>query len=67
MRHDRYPVYMALFLIAYYVTNCMYQSYMSLYYTSIQFNSAQIGMINAVVALVSLATQPFWGTMGDRV
>lgn len=67
MRHDRYPVYMALFLIAYYVTNCMYQSYMSLYYTSIQFNSAQIGMINAVVALVSLASQPFWGTMGDRV
>ena len=44
----------------------MYQSYMSLYYTAIRFTSAQIGAINAGVALVSMAFQPVWGTVGDR-
>ena len=58
---------MALFLISYYVTNCMYQSFMSLYYTAISFTSAQIGMINAAVALTSLIAQPLWGLCGDRV
>lgn len=62
----RYPAHLALFLMAYYVTNCMYQSYMSLYYTGIRFTSAQIGAINAGVALVSMAFQPVWGTLGDR-
>jgi len=62
----RPPVRLALFLMAYYITNCMYQSYMSLYYTGIRFTSAQIGAINAAVALVSMAFQPVWGTLGDR-
>lgn len=59
-------LHLALFLIAYYTANCMYQSYMSLYYTGISFTSAQIGAINAGVALVSMACQPVWGTLGDR-
>lgn len=66
MASRRVPVHLAFFLMAYYVTNCMYQSYMSLYYTGIQFTSAQIGAINAAVALVSMAAQPVWGTLGDR-
>lgn len=67
MTKSGYPYYMAFFMMAYYVTNCMYQSYMSLYYTSIDFSSAQIGLINAMVAVVSLISQPLWGTCGDRV
>ena len=66
MQSRRWPVHLAFFLMAYYVTNCMYQSYMSLYYTAIRFTSAQIGAINAGVALVSMAFQPVWGTVGDR-
>ena len=58
---------LSLFLIAYYVTNCMVQSYMSLFYTGIRFTSGQIGAINAGVALASMAFQPVWGTLGDRV
>jgi len=61
----RPPVHLALFLVAYYVTNCMYQSYMSLY-TAIRFTSTQIGLINAGVAVISIAAQPLWGTLGDR-
>lgn len=67
MRSNKWPLRLALFMIAYYTTNCMYQSYMSLYYTAIQFSSARIGAINAAVALVSMAAQPMWGTLGDRV
>ena len=66
MSQRGYPAHLALFMLAYYAANCMYQSFMSLYYTSIPFTSAQIGLINAAVALVSLAAQPFWGIVGDR-
>ena len=56
-----------VFIVVYYIANCMYQSYMSLYYTAVGFTAAQMGMVNAGVALVSMAAQPLWGTLGDRV
>lgn len=62
-----YPGHMAIFMMSYYITNCMYQSYMSLYYTSLNFKSGQIGAINAGVAVASLIAQPVWGVCGDRV
>ena len=64
---SRYPAHFALFLIAYYVTNSVYQGYLSLYYNSLNFTSGQIGTIFAAVALVSIFTQPFWGTVADRM
>ncbi len=64
---NRYPVQYALFLMAYYMTNAVFQGYTSLYYTSIGFTTTQIGAIFAAIALVSMFTQPMWGTMGDRV
>lgn len=67
MQNKRYPVQYGLFMMAYYMTNAIYQGYMSLYYTSAGFNSAQMGAIFAVVALVSVFSQPLWGTLGDRV
>lgn len=67
MSKSRYPVRFALFMMAYYMTNAVYQSFMSLYYTDIGFTSAQMGAINAAVALVSVAAQPLWGTVGDRI
>ena len=67
VQKSRYPAHYALFLIAYYVTNSVYQGFMSLYYTNIGFTSAQTGTIFAAVALVSVFTQPFWGTCGDRM
>ncbi len=66
MGQRRYPIHLAFFLIAYYCTNCMYQSFITLYYGAVRLSSAQIGTINAVVALVSIAAQPVWGTVGDR-
>jgi len=57
---------MALFMAVYYMTNSIYQGYMSLFYTSIRFSSAQIGVINTAVALSSLGGQPLWGSLGDR-
>lgn len=64
---NRYPVRFAFFLMAYYMTNSVFQGYSSLYYTSIGFSSAQIGAIFAAIALVSVFSQPFWGQCGDRV
>lgn len=57
----------ALFLMAYYMTNAVFQGYTSLYYTAIGFTTAQIGAIFAAIALVSMFTQPMWGVCGDRV
>ena len=67
MKNQKYPAIMALFMTAYYITNSIYQSYMSLYYTSISFSSGQIGAINAAVALASLGGQPLWGICADRI
>lgn len=64
---NRFPVRFALFLMAYYMTNAVFQGYTSLYYTAIGFNSAQTGTIFAAIALVSMFTQPLWGLCGDRV
>ncbi len=64
----RYPAHYALFLMAYYVTNSAYQSFLPIYFKqNLGFNSAQIGTIFAIVATVSVATQPFWGARGDRM
>jgi len=57
----------ALFLIAYYVTNSIYQGFLTLYYqNTLGFSSTQIGAILAGVAIVSIIAQPFWGSVGDR-
>ena len=64
----RYPIWFALFLMAYYVTNSIYQGYLSVYFSNVlKFTDAQVGAIFAGVAIVSVITQPFWGTMGDRM
>ena len=64
----RYPARFALFLMAYYVTNSVYQGYLSVFFKNkLGFTSTQIGSILAGVAIVSVITQPLWGTAGDRM
>lgn len=64
----RYPAQFALFLMAYYVTNSVYQGYLTVYFKNVlHFNATQIGTILAGVAIVSVLSQPFWGTRGDRM
>ena len=57
----------AAFLMAYYMTNSVFQSFISLYYTDIGLSGTQIGSINALIAVVSVFTMQLWGNMGDRV
>ena len=56
----------AVFLMAYYITNSVFQSFMPLYYKDLLFNDTQIGLINAMIAMVSVFSMQFWGKMGDR-
>ena len=56
-----------VYLGIYYIVHAIFQGYMSLYFTSRGFNSADIGTIFALVALVSVFAQPVWGTLGDRM
>lgn len=67
MVSGRFHVRYALFLMAYYMTNAVFQSYMSLHYTTAGCTSTQIGAIFAAIALVSVVAQPLWGLCGDRV
>ena len=41
----------AAFLMAYYITNSVFQSYMALYYEDRGFDGTKIGLINAVIAI----------------
>ncbi len=56
----------AAFLMAYYMTNSVFQSFMSLYYADIGLNNTQIGTINALIAAVSVFSMQLWGAFGDR-
>ena len=42
---EKYPAQYALFLMAYYVTNSVYQSFLPIYFkNTLHFDSTQIGM-----------------------
>ncbi len=56
----------AVFLMAYYITNSVFQSFMALYYKDLGLNDTKIGLINAMIAMVSVFAMQFWGKMGDR-
>ena len=62
----RYPLKYGLFMAAYYITNSVYQGFITLYYKSAGMNEAQRGILIAAVSLVSVFAQPFWGGVGDR-
>ena len=66
MHPSRYPWRYALFFMAYYAANSVFQGYMSLYYGSRGLDSGHIGAIFAAIALVSAAAQPCWGLCADR-
>ena len=56
----------AVFLMAYYITNSVFQSFMALYYKDMGLNDTRIGLINAMIAMISVFSMQFWGKMGDR-
>lgn len=57
----------ALFPMGYYAANSVYQGYISLYYTQLNFSGGQIGAIGAASAAATLLAQPVWGRIGDIV
>lgn len=61
-----YPWRYALFFMAYYAANSVFQGYMSLYYAARGLDAARIGAIFSAIALVSAAAQPCWGLCADR-
>ncbi len=61
-----YPYRLGIFLVSYYIANSAFQNYMSLYYTAQGFTSAQVGLVFACIAMISVAAQPVWGTVADR-
>jgi len=66
MQRNGYPYRLGLFLVAYYVTNSIFQGFMSLFYTAKGFSSGQIGVIYSCIAAISVVTQPLWGIRADR-
>lgn len=56
----------SLFMLAYYVTNSVFQTFMSLFYVDAGLDNTQIGLINSLIALTSVFAMQFWGWMGDR-
>ena len=65
-RENAYPWRFALFLSAYYSANSIYQGFISVYFSSKGFDSAQIAWVMTAVPVVSILSQPMWGALGDR-
>ena len=55
------------FYIVYYATLCFYQNYFNVHLSNIGLTSGQIGTIMSIASLASLAGQPVWGAIGDRI
>lgn len=65
-RENSYPWRFALFMSAYYTANSVYQGFISVYFSSKGFNSAQIAWPMTAVSVISIFSQPMWGALGDR-
>lgn len=63
---DGYPWRFAAFLMAYYVTNAVYQGYAAKYFQATGMSYLQMSALLAAMPLTSIALQPLWGLMGDR-
>ncbi len=58
----------ASFMMAYYVTNAIYQGFLSLYFRDVALLSTQwISIVMASVPFVSMFTQTMWGYAGDKM
>lgn len=64
-RHQ-YPWRFSLFLSAYYATNAVYQGYITVYFRQVGISTQLIGVLMSAVPLVSIFTQPLWGSVADR-
>lgn len=62
----RYPWHYALFLVAYYMANAVYQGFITVYFKDVGLSTLQIGALMSAVPIVSILTQPLWGALGDR-
>ena len=66
MKTKNYPWRFGWFLGMYYMANGIYQGYASKYFESTGMSTAMLSVILAFTPLVSIFTQPLWGTVGDR-
>lgn len=58
----------AAFMMAYYITNAVYQGFLSLYFRDVAGLSTQwISIVMASVPFVSMFTQTLWGLAGDKM
>ena len=55
-------------MMAYYITNAIFQNFLSLYFRDIALLSTQwISIVMASVPFVSMFTQTMWGSVGDKM
>lgn len=64
--NERYPYRYALYMMAYYLSNAVYQGYITVYFAEIGLSTAQIGLLMSFVPVALIACQMFWGARGDR-
>lgn len=58
----------ASFMMAYYITNAIYQGFLSLYFRDVAGLTTQwISIVMAAVPFVSMFTQTMWGLAGDKM
>lgn len=66
--NDRhYPWHYALYIAAYYLSNSVYQGFISVYFKEKSLTTLQISILMAAIPMISIISQPLWGAMGDRM
>lgn len=57
---------LALYYSFIFMAGSIVTAYISIYFAEINFNYSQIGLLNSMGALISIVSQPIWGTLSDK-
>lgn len=66
MKINNKAVLIAIYYISVYMGYVAYVSYIGLYYSFLGLSPASIGIISAAGSLMTIVSQPLWGSISDR-
>lgn len=61
-----YPWKYSLFMAAYYLSSASFMSYIGVYLRALEISTSGIGLLTALIPMVSILSQPLLGSLSDR-
>ena len=62
-----YPWHFGLHFMTYYLATSVYQNFIAVYFKAQQLTTMQLSVLMAAMPMISILSQPMWGSIGDRM